>query len=167
MQLVALASSWTAQIDCDGAMLESRWLLRGPVPRVMDGRGKGVPVGQSFLAMGLCKGALDLIRAHDSPRAVATATRFATQLQQLRGDVLAICQPDTELDVAKLAPRIRGRCNELASRITSAAVALYKGSALMRDHPAQRLARESMFLLVWSCPDPVIECTVDLLSAGV
>ena len=23
---------------------------------------------------------------------------------------------------------------------------------------------EAMFLLVWSCPDPVIDCTVDLLS---
>jgi hypothetical protein len=26
------------------------------------------------------------------------------------------------------------------------------------------LAREAMFLLVWSCPNPVIDCTIDLLS---
>ena len=61
---------------------------------------------------------------------------------------------------------IRGACNELALRITHAAVALYKGTGLLADHPAQRLAREAMFLLVWSCPDPVIDCTVDLLSKG-
>ena len=29
---------------------------------------------------------------------------------------------------------------------------------------AQRLAREAMFLLVWSCPNAVIDCTVDLLT---
>jgi hypothetical protein len=36
----------------------------------------------------------------------------------------------------------------------------------MTTHPAQRLAREALFLLVWSCPDPVIDCTVELLSEG-
>ena len=64
------------------------------------------------------------------------------------------------------APTVRGRCNDLSLRITHAAVALYKGTVLLADHPAQRLAREAMFLLVWSCPNPVIDCTVDLLSAG-
>jgi hypothetical protein len=37
---------------------------------------------------------------------------------------------------------------------------------LLADHPAQRFAREALFLLVWSCPDPVIDCTVDLLTQG-
>jgi alkylation response protein AidB-like acyl-CoA dehydrogenase len=59
---------------------------------------------------------------------------------------------------------LRGRINDLAVRATHAAVALYKGTALLLDHPAQRLAREAMFLLVWSCPNPVIDCTVDLLA---
>jgi hypothetical protein len=49
-------------------------------------------------------------------------------------------------------------------RITQAAVALHKGSALVLDHPAQRLAREAMFFLVWSCPDPVVDCTVNVLA---
>jgi len=55
---------------------------------------------------------------------------------------------------------------ELALRITQSAVAIYKGTALLADHPAQRLAREAMFLLVWSCPNPVIDCTVGLLVEG-
>jgi alkylation response protein AidB-like acyl-CoA dehydrogenase len=59
---------------------------------------------------------------------------------------------------------LRGECNNLALRVTHAAVALYKGNALLTTHPAQRLAREAMFLLVWSCPDPVIDCTVELLA---
>ena len=65
---------------------------------------------------------------------------------------------------SSLVPLLRGQCNYLALRVTHAAVALYKGNALLVSHPAQRLAREAMFLLVWSCPDPVIDCTVDLLA---
>ena len=34
------------------------------------------------------------------------------------------------------------------------------------DELLQRLAREAMFLLVWSCPNPVIDCTVGLLAEG-
>ena len=36
--------------------------------------------------------------------------------------------------------------------------------ALLWIIPPQRLAREAMFFLVWSCPDPVIDCTVSLLD---
>jgi alkylation response protein AidB-like acyl-CoA dehydrogenase len=86
------------------------------------------------------------------------------QLNELRNEILDLSQPGRENEATNAASRIRGQCGDLALRITHAAVALYKGAALLADHPAQRLAREAMFLLVWSCPAPVIECTVDLLS---
>ena len=73
--------------------------------------------------------------------------------------MLAINEPSNAPSPEAVAS-VRGRCNELAGRMTHAAVTLYKGSALMIDHPAQRLAREALFLLVWSCPSPVIECTL-------
>jgi alkylation response protein AidB-like acyl-CoA dehydrogenase len=111
--------------------------------------------------MGLCRSALDLIAAHDSDRARLTHQKLCTQLDALRERVLRFCESLSPS--AEEGPRLRGECNELATRITHAAVALYKGSALLTDHPAQRLAREAMFLLVWSCPDPVIDCTVELL----
>jgi alkylation response protein AidB-like acyl-CoA dehydrogenase len=85
-------------------------------------------------------------------------------LSEVRAEVAALCQPGREADAAAANARLRGVCNDLALRVTHAAVALYKGAALLKDHPAQRLAREAMFLLVWSCPNPVIDCTVDLLS---
>ena len=72
--------------------------------------------------------------------------------------------PGREAMAADAAPETRGKCNDLALLIGHAAVALYKGTGLLADHPAQRLAREAMFLLVWSCPNPVIDCTVDLLT---
>ena len=89
--------------------------------------------------------------------------RFEEQIEALHVRVVAACAEGA--DPAQV-PVLRGECNDLALRSTHAAVALYKGSALLVSHPAQRLAREAMFLLVWSCPDPVIDCTVELLSGG-
>lgn len=166
LPLVALASSWTTQVDCSAVMLDRRWLLRGPVANALAGRKKGVPISQAFLALGLCRGGLDLIATHDSSRAQATHQRLAEQLQPLRDEVIWLCAPGREAEAAAAAPRIRGQCNDLAVRIAHTAVALFKGTALLRRHPAQRLAREAMFLLVWSCPDPVIQCTVDLLAGA-
>src|SRR5262249_43062637 len=117
---------------------------------------------QAFLALGHCRRALDLIGEHDSDRGRALGERFAAQIEELHARVVAACAPGA--DPAAI-PLLRGQCNDLALRITHAAVALYKGTALLLSHPAQRLAREAMFLLVWSCPDPVIDCTVDLLSS--
>ena len=123
-------------------------------------------LAQTFVATGLCRAALDLIAAHDSDRARALHAKLSDQLEAVRGEVHAFCQPGQEVVAVAANARLRGTCNDLAVRATHAAVALYKGTALLLDHPAQRLAREAMFLLVWSCPNPVIDCTLDLLSEG-
>lgn len=165
LPLVALRSSWTSQVSCDGAIIEDSWVLQGPAMKVLGNRKRALPVGQSFLALGLCSAALDLIAAHDSPAARTANERFTEQFNRIRQEILDYCSPGREAEVAANAGRLRGVCNDLAVRLTEVCVALYKGSSLLADHPAQRLAREAMFLLVWSCPSPVVDCTVDLLSA--
>jgi alkylation response protein AidB-like acyl-CoA dehydrogenase len=162
MQMVALSATHTSAIRCDNVPLASRWILTGPRDRVLGNRRKSLSIGQTFPAMGLCRAALNLMSEHESDRARQTHQKLDQQLGSLRGRVLRYCESAAP-DPAE-APRLRGECNELAVRITHAAVALYKGTALLAGHPAQRLAREAMFLLVWSCPDPVIDCTVELLS---
>jgi alkylation response protein AidB-like acyl-CoA dehydrogenase len=164
LELVALRSTWTSQIELKDVHLESRWLLRGPMEKVLSRSSKGLPLGQIFLAFGLCKGALDLIQQEGSDRAKSLHDKFAHQLAAIRGEVLDLCKPGHESQAASAAPRVRASCHELAIRMTQSAIALFKGSALLIDHPAQRLAREAMFFLVWSCPDPVIDCTVNVLS---
>jgi len=159
---VALSASRTSAIRCDRVPLSHRWILAGPKERALAGRKKGLPIGQCFPAMGLCRSALDLIAGHDSDRARQIHLRMGEQLDSLRVRVIGYCESTTP--DPNEAPRLRGECNELAVRVTHAAVALYKGTALLSAHPAQRLAREAMFLLVWSCPDAVIDCTVELLS---
>jgi alkylation response protein AidB-like acyl-CoA dehydrogenase len=164
LPLVALRSSWTGQITCKTVRIQPSAILRGPVEKVLPGRKNSLPLGQAFLAMGLCRSGLDLIADHRSDGARAAHSRFETQFDELRTEILALSQNGRETEATNAASRIRGQCSDLTLRVMHAAVALYKGAALLADHPAQRLAREAMFLLVWSCPAPVIECTVDLLS---
>jgi alkylation response protein AidB-like acyl-CoA dehydrogenase len=164
MDLVALNSTFTSSIQLKNVLVEDRWLLRGPEDKVLAHRPRHLNLGQAFLATGLCRAALDLIAAHRSDAARDAHARFATQLDALRKRILELSAPGHDRAATAAVPEIRGHCNDLALRLTHAAVALYKGTALLRDHPAQRLAREAMFLLVWSCPNPVIDCTVDVLS---
>jgi alkylation response protein AidB-like acyl-CoA dehydrogenase len=162
MPLVALSATHTCSVCCDNLMLEDRFILRGPVDSVLAGRKRTLPIGQAFLAMGLCAAGIDLIDQRNSDLARETSREFRDQLENLRQRVIEYCNPEIKPDPAG-APQLRGECNSLALRITHAAVALHKGSGLAQGHPAQRLAREALFLLVWSCPSPVVDCTVELL----
>jgi alkylation response protein AidB-like acyl-CoA dehydrogenase len=163
LPLVALSETWTSRVRCENVALDRDLLLLGPATNVLSLRRKTVPIPQAFLALGHARGGVDLIAKHDSDRARNLLARFGEQIDQLHARVVAACAPGSD---PSLIPLLRGECNELALRVTHAAVALYKGNALVLSHPAQRLARESMFLMVWSCPDPVIDCTVELLADG-
>lgn len=164
LPLVALRSTWTCQIVCDDVAILKTRVLRGPTDNALAGRSRSLPLGQAFLATGLCRGGLKLIAARGGASARSAHETFQQQLASLRTKILELSQPDRDRDAADASPQVRGACNDLAMRIGHTAVALYKGSALMAGHPAQRLAREAMFLLVWSCPNPVLDCTIDLLA---
>ncbi len=160
--LVALASTMTSSIRCDGVVMPKDSVLR--VGKQVLARGNHLPLAQVYLAMGLCRGAIDLISEYRSPVAEKARERFGGQLVRLRDEVIGLSQAGREAEATSAAPVIRGRCNDLVLRATHAAVTLYKGTGLLAGHPAQRMARKALFLLVWSCPTPVIDCTVDLLT---
>ena len=131
--LVALGASRTTAIRLVDVRLPGADVLTGPSAQVLVNRRKGVPIGQSFLALGLCRSALNLIRDHRSGRAQELGNEFEQQLTGLREKVLRYAnaeQPDPAI-----APSLRGGCNDLSVRLTHAAVALYKGTALRMDHP--------------------------------
>jgi alkylation response protein AidB-like acyl-CoA dehydrogenase len=164
MPLVALRSSWTSEIRCDGVQLDRRWLLRGPEANVLAAR-KSLPLGQAFLALGHARGGKELLARHDSARSRESRDRFQQRWDELHEAVVVACESVPPPAPQRLA-ELRADCTNLALRVAHAAVAIYKGAALLEQHPAQRLAREAMFLLVWSCPDAVIECTVQALTDG-
>jgi alkylation response protein AidB-like acyl-CoA dehydrogenase len=164
LRLAALQSSHTTSIRCDGVKIGRHGVLGGPAEQVLSALRKVLPLSQAYLATGLCRAALDLIARHDAEARRAPAQRFEAQLARLREEILSLSQPGREQEASSAAPRVRAACSDLAIRATHAAVTLYKGAALLASHPAQRLAREAMFLLVWSSPNPVIDRTVELLS---
>ena len=162
--LAALSASHTGAVRLDGVRLSPRHLLAGPMPNVLAARrDDSAPLNQSYLATGHARGALDLIAAHDSPTAREAHTMLSDQLAATRDRLLTFDPADA---APNAGPRLRAECAALSLRAANAAVALYKGGGLSLDHPAQRLAREAMFLLVWSCPTPVIDETVRALAGA-
>ena len=65
---------------------------------------------------------------------------------------------------AEGAAALRARANSLVLRATQAALTASKGSGFLRQHPAQRWARQALFFLVWSCPRPAAEATLAELA---
>jgi alkylation response protein AidB-like acyl-CoA dehydrogenase len=51
--------------------------------------------------------------------------------------------------------RLRAHAHRLVVRAAQAALTASKGAGFVTGHPAERLVRESMFFLVWSCPQAV------------
>jgi alkylation response protein AidB-like acyl-CoA dehydrogenase len=62
------------------------------------------------------------------------------------------------------ATALRARANALVLHATQAALTASKGSGFLRQHPAQRWARQALFFLVWSCPRPAAEATLAYLA---
>ena len=138
MPLVALQSSHTGSVTCENVRIDEKCIIAGPAPNVLAGRKKTVPLGQAFLAMGLCRAGIELIDEHDSDLARQTSAALQKRLADLREQMLRFCDPAANPEPSD-GPKLRGACNDLALRITHAAVAIYKGSALLQGHPAQRL----------------------------
>jgi alkylation response protein AidB-like acyl-CoA dehydrogenase len=65
---------------------------------------------------------------------------------------------------AEEATGLRTVANSLVLRATQVALAVSKGTGFLRDHPAQRWARQALFFLVWSCPRPTMEATLAHLA---
>jgi len=64
--------------------------------------------------------------------------------------------------------RLRTHANGLVVRAAQAALTASKGAGFVAGHPAERLVRESMFFLVWSCPQSVSSAVMcELAGIGI
>jgi len=159
-ELMALQGSMTAEVRCENVLLERRWLLAGPVEKVMaGGRGGTGGLETSCLALGLTGAAVDYLleEAASRPDLKPTADRLdharVLMREELHRAALQGCTSDA-------AAALRGRANTLVLRATQAALTASKGAGFLRNHPAQRWARQALFFLVWSCPRPAVEATM-------
>jgi len=166
LDLMALAGSLTAEIRCGHVMLEKKWLLAGPGERVMTTGGRGGTGGleTSCLALGLARAAVAYLteEAARRPEFRLSADRLERTRQGLWTELLEMAQTGSTADKAAT---LRARANSLVLRATQAALTAAKGTGFLKEHPAQRWARQALFFLVWSCPRPAAEATLAYLTA--
>jgi len=159
-ELMALQGSMTAEVRCSQVLLGRRWLLAGPVEKVMaGGRGGTGGIETSCLALGLTVAAVQYLHEESTarPDLKPTAERLEHACNHIRAELHEAMQHGCNSDAAAA---IRGRANTLVLRATQAALTASKGAGFLRGHPAQRWARQALFFLVWSCPRPAVEATM-------
>jgi alkylation response protein AidB-like acyl-CoA dehydrogenase len=162
LPLVALSGSRT-----------SRVIFRGvpPADVIVPPADGGVRTGglaTTALAVGCIRAAVGVVDREAGPRAalepVAAGLRdeadeIAAHLERLASHGGEPADRD----------RLRARATSLAVRAAQAALTASKGAGFVAGHPAGRLARESLFFLVWSCPESVstaVMCELAGLAGG-
>lgn len=164
LELMALQGSMTAAIRLAHVTLDRRWLLAGPTEKVLTS-GRGGPGGleTSCLALGLAGAALDYLKQE-----AVTRTDLCESADNLDQDRRSLRQELHRLamggGLAERATALRTKANNLVLRATQVALTVSKGAGFLRDHPAQRWARQALFFLVWSCPRPTTEATLAHLA---
>lgn len=106
------------------------------------------------LALGSARAGVGIVSGEASRREdlVAVTASLDTELTGL------IARLDSAArDGIALADRdaLRGDATSLVLRAGQAAITASKGAGFVRGHPAERIVRESLFFLVWSCPQSV------------
>ena len=164
LDLMALRGSLTAEVRLDKVVLEKKWILAGPVERVMaTGKGGAGGLETSCLALGLAGSAISYLA-----KEAALRLDLADSAANLEHDRLCARQEmhrlATEGGTPESTAALRTRANSLVLRATQVALTASKGAGFLRNHPAQRWARQALFFLVWSCPRPTTEATLAQLA---
>jgi alkylation response protein AidB-like acyl-CoA dehydrogenase len=154
MELLGLSGSRTSAVRFDRASASESIELDG---------GRGVRSGglaTTALAIGSAKRSIELLRelareGDGRPEIERVADGLSTECEAAfyRMTHLAARHPSAG-DVAD-RDGVRTEATHLAIRSAQASLVASKGAGYMVGHPAERAIRESMFFLVWSCPQAV------------
>ena len=128
-----------------------------PADVIVPAEGGGVRTGglaTTALALGATRAALALLEAEAAarPALAAPAAGLREDTRALAADLDAAARHGAEAD---RRDALRARANGLVVRAAQAALTASKGAGFVAGHPAERLVREAMFFLVWSCPQAV------------
>lgn len=160
-ELAALGASRTAEIVCDGVMVDEGEVLVGPAAEIVSKPGAVGTGGleTSALALGQARAALVRLaeQAEGRPELAepvqtlgeSWAATWTQLLDNARGESDAIP-----------ANQIRAQANTLALSCTQAYLTARKGTGFLLSDPAQRWARQALFFLVWSCPSPIAQAAI-------
>lgn len=158
MRLMALNRSWTSAVRCDGIMVAAEHMVRTPAEKVLTLRAAIKPSAVAAVGLGVAGALLDEMRrtaaaqGKDFEAIEADARqRTAALRHRLHNSADALAQSASE----GASMELRAEVNDLLGRLAASVMVMAKGSGYLADHPAQRLAREALFFMVWSAPQPV------------
>jgi alkylation response protein AidB-like acyl-CoA dehydrogenase len=158
-RLLALSNARTASIRLTNVIVTSDEILAGPVPQVLStlsgSSGGAGSLTTSALAVGHAEHAIDRLIEEAAARpalqsVVAALTEEATLIAD---DIRHLADGQPRGD--QTSESLRTRATSLALRAAQAYLAAAKGAGYVSGHAAERLAREALFFLVWSCPQAV------------
>ena len=169
VKLMALNASHTGAVALNSVHIAADEILHGPIHQVMkQGAGGGAgSLGTSALAVGATAGTLHRFRdeVQRRPELAEFTEPMERECQELReGIQLAASGQHPEGDQA--AEVLRRKANSLVLRSAQSWLAATKGAGYVAGHPAERAVRESMFFLVWSCPQPVLTANLRELACA-
>lgn len=149
MRLAALTASRTVSLELDGLWLpEDAVALRTPY-ETWAATDRPKNTNASPAVFGITASALDLLDAADGdPTAKETADALRTRLDEVRRQAYELA--DHPVPTERIAERlaVKTRAYDVMRAATTAAVVAGGGRSIGLGSPAQRLAREGMFLLV-------------------
>ncbi|MEZ6039834.1 MAG: acyl-CoA dehydrogenase family protein [Planctomycetaceae bacterium] len=167
VEMLALNSSQTGAIHLQNVRISAEEVLHGPVEKVMSqGAGGGAgSLGTSALAIGAAEGTIRQFEVEVEKRPElaefilplkAEANRLVLELERAAEATQDAGTQATEV--------LRRDANSLVTRSAQVWLAATKGAGFIAGHPAERAVRESMFFMVWSCPQPVLNANLKELS---
>ncbi len=168
MELAALQASATCEVGCRSVRVDRADMVRGPTEKALARRAPVKSLTVSATGIGLAGALIDAM-TQQRDRTPASLLPMIEQLTgryyPTRAAVYAAADRREDPDAEVPAVAIRGEVNDLMIRLAVAQLTLCKGSGMLLDHPAQRLAREAMFFLVWSAPEDVQAATLSHMLA--
>jgi len=162
-ELMGVQSSWTCEVRCQDIFVPETNILRGPTEKVLASRAPVKSLTVSSVGMGLADRLMTHTRTENERQGgifqevLQKAEDTYQELDQLLSYTLEnLHTPEKNT----LAFTHRTRLNDFLSKLASTCTILSKGSGYVRSHPAQKLAREAFFFLVWSAPQAVRQQTL-------
>ncbi|MFF2173373.1 acyl-CoA dehydrogenase family protein [[Kitasatospora] papulosa] len=165
LRLVAVSSSRTVSLRLDGLWVPPESVvLRTPRER-WAGTDLAHAANVSPAVFGVAEAALRVLE-ETGTEAAMTAHGLRTEVATVRRQAYALADHPAPDHVVPERTALRLRALDLLRTVTTAAVVAGGGRTTGLDHPAQRLARESLFLLVQGQTAPVRRAHLASLASG-
>lgn len=159
LPLLALAGSRTAVVRLEG--VRPAWLIEPPERNAARTGG----LATTALALGSARAAIAVVTAEATrreslaPIAARLELEFGELFNRLDQAAGVGLEPDSR-------DSLRAAATDLVLRAGQAALTASKGAGFVAGHPAERLVRESLFFLVWSCPPAVTDALLCEMTRG-